>query len=170
MQILKQADVVMLLYLLPNLFSEDIVRKNLLYYENKTIHDSSLSKSIHAIVAARLGMIDWAEDLYNDACKIDLGDNPHSSDDGLHAASLGSIWLMIILGFAGISFDNKLTINPKLPLDWESLSFPLTWKGRKLFIKLSKSEVRIINNSAEEIDIIICGNNYLLQNEVSVSY
>lgn len=170
MQILKQADVVMLLYLLPNLFSEDIVRKNLLYYENKTIHDSSLSKSIHAIVAARLGMIDWAKDLYNDACKIDLGDNPHSSDDGLHAASLGSIWLMIILGFAGISFDNKLTIHPKLPSDWESLSFPFTWKGRQLFIKLSKSEVRIINNSAEEIDISICGKNYLLQNEVSVSY
>lgn len=170
MQILKQADVVMLLYLLPNLFSEDISRKNLLYYENKTIHDSSLSKSIHAIVAARLGMIDWAKDLYNDACKIDLGDNPHSSDDGLHAASLGSIWLMIILGFAGISFDNKLTIHPKLPSDWESLSFPFTWKGRQLFIKLSKSEVRIINNSAEEIDISICGKNYLLQNEVSVSY
>lgn len=75
-----------------------------------------------------------------------------------------------ILGFAGISFDSRLTVNPKLPLDWECLSFPFIWKGRKLFIKLSKSEVRIVNNSAEEIDISICGKNYLLQNEVSASY
>lgn len=99
LQVSKQADLVMLLYLLPEYFSQPIVSKNLHYYENKTIHDSSLSKAIHAIEACRIQEMEWAYHLFQEACLIDLGPDPHSSDDGIHAASLGALWLAVIFGF-----------------------------------------------------------------------
>lgn len=101
-QILKQADLVMLFYLQPDLFSFETIKQNLYYYEDRTIHDSSLSKAIHAIVAARIHEAEWAYEMFQAACRIDLNDQPHTSDEGIHGAALGAVWLTVIFGFAGI--------------------------------------------------------------------
>ena len=90
-QILKQADLVMLFYLQPDLFSFETIKQNLYYYEDRTIHDSSLSKAIHAIVAARIHEAEWAYEMFQAACRIDLNDQPHTSDEGVHGAALGAV-------------------------------------------------------------------------------
>ena len=102
MQILKQADVVMLNYLLPERFTPQQCAANLAFYEPRTIHDSSLSKAIHGIVTARCGDTEGAYAFWRDGIAIDLGDDPHSSDDGIHAAATGAIWSGVIQGFAGL--------------------------------------------------------------------
>jgi hypothetical glycosyl hydrolase len=169
MQILKQADTVMLLYLFPDLFPKEVVAKNLHYYEEHTIHDSSLSKAIHAIVAARCEDEEAAYRFFKEACLIDLGPNPHSSDEGIHAASLGAIWLTAMFGFANMSQSTgRLTFNPKLPENWSELVFPLTYQGRKLKVKLTHEHFEITKLSGLDLDIEINGRDYLLSDTVEV--
>lgn len=169
MQILKQADVVMLMYLFPHKFPMDVVAENLHYYEEHTIHDSSLSKAIHAIVAARCGDSEKAYRFFQESCLIDLGTNPHSSDEGIHAASLGAIWLTAIFGFANISVDQKrLTIDPKLPEKWSKLVFPLNYKGRRLEIKLTHELIEITKLSGLACQLEINGKEYRLSDKIEI--
>ncbi|MGG0175760.1 glycoside hydrolase family 65 protein [Gottfriedia acidiceleris] len=170
MQILKQADVVMLLYLFPNLFDEDVVKKNLHYYEEHTIHDSSLSKAIHAIVAARCGEKENAYRLFQEACLIDLGPNPKSSDEGIHAASLGANWLATIFGFANITVEaNKLKINPNLPKNWDKLSFPFHWQGTNLVISITHESVTVTKQTDKEVSVEINGELFNLTDQIIAS-
>ncbi|MEH7453343.1 glycoside hydrolase family 65 protein [Gottfriedia acidiceleris] len=170
MQILKQADVVMLLYLFPNLFEEDVVKKNLHYYEEHTIHDSSLSKAIHAIVAARCGEKENAYRLFREACLIDLGPNPKSSDEGIHAASLGANWLATIFGFANITVEaNKLKINPNLPKNWDKLSFPFHWQGTNLEISITQESIMVTKHTDTEVAIEINGELFNLTDQIIAS-
>ncbi|PNC12994.1 family 65 glycosyl hydrolase [Enterobacter cloacae] len=135
MQILKQADVVMLNYLLPERFTPQQCAANLAFYEPRTIHDSSLSKAIHGIVLARCGDTEGAYAFWRDGIAIDLGDDPHSSDDGIHAAATGAIWLGAIQGFAGMHIsDGELHLAPKLPAHWRKLAFPLRWRDATMHI------------------------------------
>ena len=135
MQILKQADVVMLNYLLPERFTPQQCAANLAFYEPRTIHDSSLSKAIHGIVLARCGDTEGAYAFWRDGIAIDLGDDPHSSDDGIHAAATGAIWLGAIQGFAGMHIsDGELHLAPKLPAQWRKLAFPLRWRDATMHI------------------------------------
>ncbi|WP_434659106.1 glycoside hydrolase family 65 protein [Klebsiella sp. MISC125] len=142
MQILKQADVVMLTYMLPEAFTPEICRANLHFYEPRTIHDSSLSKAIHGIVAARCGDPEQGYRFWRDGTLIDLGDDPHSCDDGIHAAATGAIWLGAIQGFAGVSVRyGELHLNPSLPGAWQRLSFPLRWQGCDMFISIDSGTI-----------------------------
>jgi len=158
MQIIKQADIVMLLYLFPELFSEAIVKENLFYYEERTIHDSSLSKAIHAIVAARCNEMEAAYQFYQEACLIDLGSNPSSSDEGIHGASLGAIWLSVIFGFANMKMDKgRLTLNPKLPNNWTELIIPLHFQGRRLTIRLTHEVCEIKKQTGQNLIVQVNG-------------
>lgn len=133
MQILKQADVVMLNYLLPERFTPQQCVANLAFYEPRTIHDSSLSKAIHGIVCARCGDTERAYAFWRDGVAIDLGDDPHSSDEGIHAAATGAIWSGVIQGFAGLQVvEGELHLAPKLPAHWRRLTFPLRWRNARL--------------------------------------
>ena len=169
MQILKQADLVMLLYLFPDSFSHEVVMKNLFYYEDHTIHDSSLSKAIHAIVAARCDDDEAAYRFFQEACLIDLGPNPHSSDEGLHAASLGATWLAAMFGFANLKIGlDRLALEPKLPENWTELNFPLTYQGRTLEFKLTKQVCEITKISGPELEININGEVFKLCDRLEV--
>lgn len=169
-QILKQADIVMLLYLYPDLFSSDVVVENLHYYEEHTIHDSSLSKAIHAIVAARTNESDIAYRFFQEACLIDLGPNPHSSDEGLHAASLGAIWLTAMFGFANFSIkDKRLLLNPKLPANWTELVIPLTLLGCRLKILMTKERIVITKVSGPELTVEVNGTEYKLTDQLDLA-
>ncbi len=144
MQILKQADVVMLNYMLPEQFSAASCLANLQFYEPRTIHDSSLSKAIHGIVAARCGLLAQGYHFWREGTEIDLGADPHSCDDGIHAAATGAIWLGAIQGFAGVSVrDGELHLNPALPEQWQQLSFPLFWQGCELQVTLDAQRIAI---------------------------
>ncbi|MGL4904663.1 MAG: hypothetical protein ACRC34_04120, partial [Cetobacterium sp.] len=95
-QVSKQADIMVLFYLLENRFSHDVKVANWNYYEPKTLHDSSLSLSTHCVLASDMNDKEMAYDLFRRASEIDLGPNMKSSDHGIHAASLGGIWQCIV--------------------------------------------------------------------------
>ena len=116
MRVCKQADLVMLFYTLPNKFDRETVKRNFEYYENCTLHDSSLSLCIHSLMASRLGMTDTSEKMFCKCCEVDLGDNTDNSDNGIHSASIGGIWLATVIGFGGVrAEDNALIAEPVLP-------------------------------------------------------
>jgi hypothetical glycosyl hydrolase len=144
MQILKQADVVMLNYLLPDKFDRKQCAANLAFYEPRTIHDSSLSQSIHGIVAARCGDTPRAYAFWRAGAAIDLGDDPHSCDDGIHAAATGAIWSGVVQGFAGMQIiDGELHLTPQLPAHWQRLQFSLQWHAARLDILVEGASVTL---------------------------
>ena len=171
MQVLKQADLVMFLYFFKDKFDKDIIRKNWNYYESKTIHDSSLSMAIHAITALYFGEKETAYKCFQKACLIDLGPNPHSSDDGIHAASLGAVWLTCIKGFGGISENGgMLNIEPVLPDNWEKLEFPLVFRKKAFRIKIDKKSVELFSESNDILEIFVNKQKYELKDYLRVLY
>lgn len=168
-QILKQADLVMLFYLQPHLFNFETIKKNLYYYEDRTIHDSSLSKAIHAIVAARINEAEWAYEMFQAACRIDLNDRPHTSDEGIHGAALGAVWLAAIFGFAGITKGEILEINPQLPKAWKKIKFHFYWKEETITIHMTQDAILLTKNSKAKLPIMIEGQEYLLEEKLEWS-
>ena len=151
-QVSKQASVVMLMYLLEHKFSPEVKKANYNYYEARTLHDSSLSLSTHSILANDLGNRDLAYSLYRQATAIDLGMNMKSSDHGIHAASLGGIWQIIVCGFGGIRMvGGKLRIEPKLPKEITQMTFPIYWKGNLLEIQVNHELLKVKNKGTETI-------------------
>lgn len=140
----KQADLVMLLRVLPDLFSDDVRRKNFLFYESRTLHDSSLSHGQHCVLAAWMGMDDMALDFYRHAVAIDLGPNLTSSDEGIHSASMGNAWQCAVCGFAGLRWDGQaLSLENRLPAPWRSLEFRVHWRGAKLAVRLTHTGLTV---------------------------
>lgn len=154
----KQSDTVMLLFLFRDLLDKNLRKKNFDFYEDKTLHDSSLSKSTHAILANEFDEEDMAYNLFKGAISIDLGENMKSSTEGIHSAAMGGIWATYVLGFGGVWIDDKgLSINPHLPKEWEYLEFPLVYKKTKIRVRVEKQGVKITKISGEAIDILLKG-------------
>ncbi len=128
-QVVKQADVVALLGLLPAEFSGTTGLANFCFYESRCSHGSSLSRAMHAFVAARLGLTDLALRYFRETAEIDLGDTQGGGDGGIHIAALGGLWLTAVFGFAGLSLtDDGVALDPKLPAEWSSLAFCVQWR------------------------------------------
>ena len=131
-KVIKQADVVMLLYLLWDRFPAHIREANFRYYEPRTGHGSSLSPAIHAAVAARLGDLELASRYFHQAAEIDLADRMGNAAGGVHAATLGGLWQALVFGFAGIQFSREgpRLEQPRLPSLWRRLRFTMQWRGK----------------------------------------
>lgn len=171
-QVTKQADVLLLLYLLEDKFDRRIKEACWDYYEPRTLHDSSLSLSTHSILASDLGYKDLAYRLFRMACDIDLGPNMKSSDHGIHAASLGGVWQCIVCGFGGLRMLNgKLRINPHLPDEWERLKFNLIWHNDRLRIEITKHSIEITNETRinEEISLEVRNEIHILRDRLSLA-
>lgn len=171
MQVLKQADVVMLLNLYPHLFNSEIVRKNVLFYEERTIHDSSLSYCAHTQACAVIGAMDLAEKFFQKSLMIDLDDNPNDSKDGIHSASLGGIWNCLIFGFAGVRFEEStLYLSPHLPEHWEEMKFKLVILGIEVTFVIEKNRIILTSKAPMEttIPVEIEGKAYKFQNKLIV--
>jgi kojibiose phosphorylase len=139
-QVVKQADVVELLALLWDEVEPGARLENFLYYEPRSAHGSSLSPGAHALVAARLGLVDLAERYLAQTADIDLGDTRGNAAGGVHIAALGSLWQAVVLGVAGVrpATDDAeaLVIEPHLLPSFRDLGFPLAWRGRELRVNL----------------------------------
>lgn len=155
MQVSKQASVVMLMYLLEHKFSKEIKTANFNYYEPRTLHDSSLSLSTHAIVAADMGELEMSYKLFQKAIEIDLGPNMKSSDHGIHGASIGGIWQIMINGFAGLRLmDGVLRIEPKLPETIAEMSFNIFWKGERIQCQIKKNIALLQKSGTAKMEIM----------------
>jgi trehalose/maltose hydrolase-like predicted phosphorylase len=144
-QVVKQADVVALLGLLPEEFAGGTGAQNFTYYEPRCSHGSSLSRAMHGLVAARLGQSELALRFFRDTAAIDLADTHVSSDGGVHIAALGGVWMIAVLGFAGLKvLPDGMALNPQLPADWTTLTFRCQWRGRYLQIHVDQSRKKLV--------------------------
>jgi len=143
-QVVKQADVVALLGLLPEEFGGDSAAKNFGYYSSRCGHGSSLSPAMHGLVAARLGDTATALRFFRQTAAIDLLAKRMGSAGGIHIAALGGIWMLSVLGFAGLSLrSDGISIDPHLPAGWDSVAFSVQWRGRRVKIRIDQTERRL---------------------------
>lgn len=158
-QVSKQADVLVLFFLLENIFPQEVKKASWEHYEARTLHDSSLSLSTHSVLACDMGEKDMAYDLFKKAAMIDLGPFMGSSNAGIHAASFGGVWECVVYGFGGVRMlGGKLRINPSLPDNWTKLSYTIIWKGQKLAVTVTKDDVKVENlTGTEKVEIEVNG-------------
>ena len=143
-QLIKQSDVIMLLYLMSNHFSSTVKKKNYKYYLERTLHKSSLSPSIHSIIANEVGDFEKAFLFFEVALYMDLKNIYGNANDGIHAACLGGVWQAVVNGFAGLRLrQNCLSFDPKLPVHWKELHFSIFWRDFKINLSLSHKKLKI---------------------------
>ena len=140
-QIIKQADVLMLITVLDQQFDLKTKRVNWDYYYPITDHDygSSLTPALHTILACELGYIDVAYKMFMKGTLVDLENLRRNTPEGIHNACLGAVWQALVLGFAGLRLtDNGYTTNPFWPDGWTRIAFKCYHKGKLLSIDLRK--------------------------------
>lgn len=164
-QLVKQADVVQLMIMLPEEFSEEVKKSNYEYYEKRTMHKSSLSPSMYSILGLAVGDRHNAYKYFMKTIYTDLEDNQGNTDFGLHAAATGGSWQSAIFGFAGLAVNKEgiLSINPWLPEQWEGLSFNINWKGSRVCISIFKDKIEV--NSTGKAILNIYDKKYLIDKE-----
>ncbi|MEO8147598.1 MAG: glycoside hydrolase family 65 protein [Bacteroidia bacterium] len=169
---IKQADVLQGIYLFEDDFSKQTIKNNFDFYEPRTVHESSLSPCVHAILACSIGNIDKAYEMYLRTARLDLDDYNNDTEDGCHTTSMAGTWMSIVQGFGGMRVrNNQLHFIPFLPSQWQSYSFKIMFRGALLKIKVNATGVEIENQSAQDVHVFIFEKEYLLSadNVTSVS-
>lgn len=144
-QVLKQADVVLALFLHGEMFSIEEKRRDFDFYDPITTGDSSLSVCVQSIVAAQIGYKELAAQYFQRALYLDLMDLHGNTADGVHVASAAGVWAVIVYGFAGfVDKGESIYFIPKLPLDWKSVSFKLKRNKSLLQVNLEKNRCTVL--------------------------
>jgi len=143
-QVIKQADVLLAMFLLGDTFSLETKKRNFDFYDPLTTGDSSLSSCVEAIIAAQIGDVDKAISYGLAALLMDLADVGGNVKDGCHIASMGGTWMMLTYGLGGMRDDDgTLSFWPrKAPEDNAILRFPLTYRGQMLEIEIGVQQVQ----------------------------
>ena len=153
---IKQPDVLMMLYLYNSSFSREVKRVNYAFYQPRTIHESSLSPAIHSILAAELDEMDEALRFFGYATRLDLDNYNRNTREGLHITSIAMAWANIVYGFAGLRSDGELLrFSPRLPERWRSLCFSLRCHGRILRVRMEPERTAFCVTEGEPITLQI---------------
>jgi alpha,alpha-trehalose phosphorylase len=139
-QVVKQADLVLALYVRGDAFTPEEKARNFDYYEPLTVRDSSLSACIQAVVAAEVGHLELAYDYFGEAALMDIHDLEHNTRDGLHIASLAGAWIAAVAGFGGMrDHGGKLSFAPQLPERLTRLAFRMGFRGSRLRVEVGET-------------------------------
>jgi alpha,alpha-trehalose phosphorylase len=140
-QVVKQADLVLAMFLCSKWFTAEQKAANFAYYEPLTVRDSSLSACVQAVIAAEVGHLDLAYDYVGEAALMDLQDLHHNVRDGLHIASLAGTWIALVCGLGGMRDDrDDITFAPRLPHGLTRLAFSVTHRGARLRVSTDGRE------------------------------
>ncbi|MEV0939500.1 glycoside hydrolase family 65 protein [Micromonospora wenchangensis] len=132
-QVVKQADLVLAMHWRGDAFTEPQKLRNFLYYERRTVRDSSLSACTQAVLAAEVGHPELAHSYLREAALMDLHDLNENTRDGVHMASLAGAWIALVAGFGGLrDHDGELSFAPRLSSRLSRLEFSLQWRGMRL--------------------------------------
>lgn len=144
-RLLKQPDVVMLMYVLPDEFSDEAKRVNYAHYEPRTLHKSSLSPAIHSIMGVEVGDRARALQYFRRSALVDLLDNQGNTQDGIHIASAGGTWQALVFGFGGFRVRNaRMSFRPWLPPGWSELQFCLFWQGSRIQLRIGREQASFL--------------------------
>ncbi len=156
-QVIKQADVILAIFLLGKDFSVEQKRRNFDYYDPLTTSDSSLSPPVHCIVAAEIGDQTTMEH-FRLALLMDLADVSSNTADGVHVASTGGVWMALVYGFGGLrDFGGRISFDPCLPPAWSGLRFPLRIRGQRVDVDLTAERLRLVLTEGGGLDLTVRG-------------
>ena len=163
---IKQPDVLMMLYLYNSSFTEDVKRVNYEFYEPRTIHESSLSPAIHSILAAELDKMEEAESFFGYATRLDLDNYNRNTREGLHITSIALAWINIVYGFAGLRSDGgQLRFSPRLPARWTKLTFSILYRGRVIRVGMDGEKTSFVLTQGDPLTLQIYDKLYTLNGE-----
>ena len=167
---IKQSDVLLGLYLYYFDFDTDTTRRNFDFYEPMTVHESSLSPHIHSILAARIGEVEKAYELFMHTTRLDLDDYNNDTDQGLHITSMPGSWLAIVRGFAGLQIHGGiLSFSPVLPKKWSGYTFKVNYSGNTLHIRVAGKEIIFSLTAGNKLNIGVYQNVYELKQGSSLT-
>lgn len=158
---IKQPDVLMFQFLHNQDFSDQSKKVNYEFYEPKTIHESSLSPSVHSILAAELGKKEEAYDFFGFATRMDLDNYNRNTREGLHTTSIAAAWMNIVYGFGGVRTDgDRLVMAPMIPPKWQSYRFTITYQDQliEVLVGQESSQFRVIDG--KDVLIKLYGKDY----------
>jgi alpha,alpha-trehalose phosphorylase len=162
-QVVKQADLVMALYMCGECFSDEQRARDFEYYESITVRDSSLSACAQAIMAAEVGHTELAYDYLGETAFIDLRDLASNTHDGVHLASLAGTWLVAVAGFGGMrDHGETLQFAPRLPAQIARMSFRMLYRARRLCITVRRADVRYELIDGEALELVHHGERFTL--------
>lgn len=151
---IKQADVLQGLYFFEDNFDFDTHVRNFKFYEQFTVHESSLSPCVHSILAAKIGETDKAYEMYLRTARLDLDNYNNDTEDGLHITSMAGSYLSIVQGFGGLRIKNQtLYLNPHCPSQWEGYGFQILLNKEPVKIEVNKSGYHITNLGSQDITV-----------------
>ncbi len=163
MQVLKQADIVLAMFLLGDEFSDEQKRRNYEYYDPLTTGDSSLSACVQSIIAAEIGKEPEALEYFRYALLMDLANVAGNVSNGVHIASAAGVWSSLVFGFGGVrDFEGRLSFRPNLPHVWTVLAFSLRFSDRQIRVHLTHDEERYLIDEGAPLEVTIRGEPHLL--------
>ena len=155
---IKQADTLQGIYLFEEDFDLETIRRHFEFYEPRTVHESSLSPCVHAVLAAKIGNVEKAYEMYLRTSRLDIDDYNHEAHEGLHITSMAGTWMAIVEGFGGKRvYNGELYLNPIIPQQWEEYAFRLTFKGNDLEVRVTNREVEILSHAGKTIRLHLFG-------------
>jgi maltose phosphorylase len=155
---IKQADTLLGFYFFEDHFTRQELERHYDFYETLTVHESSLSACVHSILAAKLGRMVRAYQLYLRTSRLDLDDYNNEVEDGLHITSMAGTWLSVIEGFGGMRVRNgKLSFSPQLPEEWTSYSFNVNFRGHTVTIEVGSDKCAFWADGDEDLEIEVNG-------------
>ena len=157
-QVLKQADVVLALFLQGEHFTPEQKRADFEYYDPITTGDSTLSAVVQSIIASEVGYHDLALRYFNMALFVDLVDIHGNTSDGVHVASTGGVWSALVFGFGGLrDHGGEITIDPRLPESWESLTYRITLQNTRVRVDVRQNELELTVEEGSSASLSVRG-------------
>ncbi len=157
-QVLKQADVVLALFLQGDQFTAEQKRADFEYYDPITTGDSTLSAVVQSIMAAEVGYHDLAYRYFLAALFVDLGDRHANTADGVHLASTGGVWSTLACGFGGFrDHGGVFSIDPRLPEEWQELTYRVTLAGTRVRVTVRTDELDLTVEEGDAAELLVGG-------------
>lgn len=163
-QVLKQADVVLALFLQGDEFTDEEKRADFEYYDPITTGDSTLSGVVQSVMAAEVGYQDMAMQYFLSGLYVDLADLHSNARDGAHIASTGGVWNALVYGFGGLrDHQGRVCFDPRLPDEWTALTFPLRIRGSRLRVRLRAGEMSFDVEEGAAVEVSVRGTQVVVQ-------
>lgn len=166
---IKQPDVLMMMLLYNGSFTKEQLKNNYEYYEPRCIHESSLSPSVHSILATQLQKHEQAFLFFEFATRMDLDNYNRNTSEGLHTTSIAAAWMNIVYGFGGMRSDGEqISFAPSIPGAWKGYSYRVHYQKDVIQVEIDKEKATFQTVNGTEITVVIYGQQYILMNKKTV--